>query len=100
MYTGESKLGNTIAPVQKQSVAAEVVSYVERLANRAQQLTERVDMKLHPIMTSDQLQPKPTEVTDKVGREYPPLFAGIQSKLYEISCALESIERALDRTEL
>ena len=83
---------------QRQPVSAEVAEYAERLSNRAYQLAERVNGKLHSVMTSEQ--PRPCELKSNDPVEYPPLFADMRGNLNGISNALDSIEYALSRTEL
>lgn len=82
----------------RQPVAAEVTQFAERMANQAQQLAERVNGKLHSVMTSEC--PRPCEVVCKDSTEYPPLFSDLRGNLIAINDALESIEYALSRTEL
>jgi hypothetical protein len=99
--TMQPKYGNAIQNAEcsaRQPVAAEVVQFAERLANQAQALAERVNGKLHSVMTSDC--PRPCEVTGKDSIEYPPLFSDLRGKLIAINGALESIEYAISRTEL
>ena len=92
-------LGNANSQMpQRAPVSNEVVSFAERLANRAQQLAERVNGKLHPVMTSEQ--PRPCEGNGKDGQEYPPLFSELRNNFQAIAGALDSIEYALSRTEL
>lgn len=82
----------------RQTVAAEVAQFAERLANQAHALAERVNGKLHSVMTSEC--PRPCEVAGKDSTEYPPLFSDLRGNLMTINGALESIEYALSRTEL
>lgn len=82
----------------RQTVAAEVAQFAERLANQAEQLVDRVNGKLHSVMTSEV--PRPVEVAGKDSTEYPPLFSDLRAKLMAIHGALDSIEYALSRTEL
>ena len=82
----------------RQPVSAEVSQFAERLANQAQALAERVNGKLHSVMTSEC--PRPCEVASKDPTEYPPLFSDLRENLMTINGALESIEYALSRTEL
>ena len=82
----------------RQPVSAEIAQFAERLAQQAQQLAERVNGKLHSVMTSEC--PRPTEVLCKDSTEYPPLFSDLRGNLIAINGALESIEYALSRTEL
>jgi len=84
--------------VARQTVAAEVAQFAERLANQAQQLAERVNGKLHSVMTSEC--PRTCEVVSKDSTEYPPLFSDLRGNLIAINGALESIEYAMSRTEL
>lgn len=85
------------APV-RQSVAVEVTQFAESLANRAQQLVERVNEKLQPVMSGEV--PRACSASTKESMEYPPLFADLRSNFQAISIALESIEYAMSRTEL
>jgi len=90
---------NNIGPcAAHEPVAADVVSFAERLANKAQQLSEAVNVKLHPVMNSEQ--PRPCESIGKEIQEYPPLFAELHNKFQAIAGALDSIEYAMSRTEL
>ena len=57
----------------RQPVAVEVAQFAERLANQAQALAERVNGKLHSVMTNDCQ--RPCEVASKDSTEYPPLFS-------------------------
>ena len=82
----------------RQPVSAEVAQFAERLANQAQALAERVNGKLHSVMTSEC--PRPCEIASKDSTEYPPLFSDLRGNLMTINGALESIEYALSRTEL
>jgi len=82
----------------RQPVAAEVAQFAERLAKQAQQLAERVNGKLHSVMTSEG--PRPCEVSGKDSMEYPPLFSDLRENLIAINGALDSIEYAMSRTEL
>jgi hypothetical protein len=91
-----STLVSDCAP--RQPVSAEVAQFAERLANQAQQLAERVNGKLHSVMTSEC--PRPCEVVNKDSTEYPPLFSDLRGNLIAINGALESIEYAMSRTEL
>lgn len=93
---GENKKGAD--QPQRKPVSAEVANYAERLANRAQQLAERVNGKLHSVMTSEG--PRPDELPCKDPVEYPPLFSDMRGNLNGISNALDSIEDAMSRTEL
>lgn len=102
MYENQSqaKLGNAIGAgsPDRQPVAAEVANFAERLARRAQELAERVNGKLHSVMTSEC--PRPCEGIGKDSQEYPPLFADLRGNFQSIASALDSIEYALSRTEL
>ena len=82
----------------REPISTEVVSFAERLANRAQQLSERVNEKLHPVMTSEAS--RQGEGTVKEVQEYPPLFADLRNNFKKIAGALDSIEHAVSRTEL
>lgn len=82
----------------RQTVAAEVAQFAERLANQAQTLAEQVSNKLHSVMISEY--PRPCEVASKDSTEYPPLFSDLRGNLMTINSALESIEYTLSRTEL
>lgn len=94
MYASEAKLAAT----ERKPVSAEVAGFAELLANRAQQLAERVNGKLHSVMTSET--PRPCETTCKDSQEYPPLFADLRNNFQAIAVALDSIDHALSRTEL
>lgn len=90
----------TQAPPQpaRQPVSADVMQYANNLANRAQSLAERVNEKLHPVMTSETPRARGTVCKDSV--EYPPMFADMRNNLQRIDAALDSIEYAMSRTEL
>ena len=90
--------GQDAAQPVRPPVSTEVAQFAEGLANQAQALAERVNNKLHSVMTSDF--PRPYEVAGKTSTEYPPLFADLRGNLMRIDDALESIEYALSRTEL
>ena len=82
-----------------QSVANEVVNFLNALVQEADQLNDRVYSKLSSVMVSAQ----PTcesAPSSSIRREYPPLWDDIQSKLYSIRNYFDSINGALDRTEL
>ena len=83
---------------KRDPVSVEVAGFAERLANRAQDLAERVNGKLHSVMTSEM--PRPCEGIGKDGQEYPPLFADLRGNFNAIAGALDTIEYALSRTEL
>lgn len=93
-------LGNAVcaAPTARQSVAAEVAQFAQNLSQRAASLAERVNGKLHPIMTSDYPRECCKPTPDSV--EYPPLFSDLRVNLQGIDDALSAIEFALSRTEL
>lgn len=82
----------------RQPAAAEVAIFAERLAKRAQDLAERVNGKLHSVMTSETL--RPCEAIGKDDQEYPPLFNDLRENFQAIAGALDSIEYAMQRTEL
>ena len=82
----------------RQPVAADVMQYAQNLANRAQSLAERVNGKLHPVMTSET--PRACGAVCKDSVEYPPMFSDLRDNLQGIDAALDSIEYALSRTEL
>lgn len=82
----------------RQPVSADVMQYAQNLANRAQSLAERVNGKLHPVMTSETPRACGTACKDSV--EYPPMFADMRNNLQGIEAALDSIEYAMSRTEL
>ncbi len=90
--------GQDAAQPGRQPVSAEVAQLAEYLSSRAQALAERVNVKLHSVMTSDCT--RPCEVAGKDSTEYPPLFADLRGNLRGIDSALDSIEYALSRTEL
>jgi hypothetical protein len=97
----QPKYANEANCAARQPVSAEVAMFAERLAKRAQDLAERVNGKLHSVMTSDT--PRPCEVIvkdSKDGQEYPPLFNDLRVNFQAISGALDSIEYAMQRTEL
>lgn len=94
----QPKYANEVGCAARQPVAAEVASYAERLASRARDLAERVNGKLHSVMTSET--PRHCELAAKDGQEYPPLFNDLRGNFQAISGALDSIESALQRTEL
>ena len=89
--------GSCVSPT-REPVSAEVASYVQRLAERALFLADRVNGKLHSVMTSEC--PRACEEKGKDLVEYPPLFSDIRSNLNGIENALDSIESAMSRTEL
>lgn len=82
----------------QQPVSNEVMVFVEMLAKRAQNLAERVNGKLHSVMTSEM--PRTCDGAIKDGREYPPLFSELRNNFNTIESALDSIEYAMQRTEL
>lgn len=82
----------------RQPVSREVAQFTERLAHQAHALAERVNGKLHSVMTSEC--PRPCEVAIKDSTEYPPLFSDLRDNLLVIKVALESIDYSLSRTEL
>ena len=84
----------------RQPVAAEVAQFAERLAKQAQVLADKVNGKLHSVMTSDC--PRPCDPVNKNMDtiEYPPLFSDLRGNLSAIELAFASIEYALSRTEL
>lgn len=99
MTTVQLKPQNEMTSVARQSVSAEVTLYAERLAVRAQELAERVNGTLYPVMTS--AVPHPCEGTnERTLQEYPPLFADLRNTFQAIAGALDSIESAISRTEL
>lgn len=87
------------ACVARQPAAAEVVALAEHVSNRAHQLSERMDIKLRPVMSD-----LPSSLGDPVrggdDREYPPLFADLRGQLQSINAALARIEYFIDCTEL
>lgn len=85
----------------RQPVSAEVAQSAERVAARAQHLSELLDNKLHSVMTT--ASPRPSETVSSVNKdlvEYPPLFADLRDCLTRINAALDAIEYAMSRTEL
>lgn len=76
----------------------DVMQYAQALSQRATSLAERVNGKLHPVMTSDYEREVGNPVPDSV--EYPPLFSELRGNLQGIEDALFAIEYALSRTEL
>lgn len=99
MYENAAKLGNAIcAAPTRQPVAAEVTQFAQNLSQRATSLAERVNGKLHPVMTSDY--PRECGKVAKDSVEYPPLFSDLRGSLQGIDDALDVIEYALSRTEL
>ncbi len=96
MYENATKICN--APT-RQPVSAEVAQFAQNLANRAQALAERVNGKLHSVMTSE----TPRACGGAIAKdsvEYPPLFSDMRNSFQGIDSALDSIEYALSRTEL
>lgn len=89
---------NEVTCAARQPASVEVALFAERLAKRAQDLAERVNGKLHSVMTSETL--RPCEAIDKDGQEYPPLFNDLRENFQAIAGALDSIEYAMQRTEL
>lgn len=83
---------------ERQPVAVEVMNYAQNLAGRAQTLAERLNGKLHTVMTSET--PRACVASLKDGAEYPPLFSDLRNSFQGIDSALDSIEYALSRTEL
>ena len=99
MYENTAKSGNAIgASATRQPVAAEVAQFAQNLNQRAVSLAERVNGKLHPVMTSDYPRECCKPTPDSV--EYPPLFSDLRGNLQGIEGALNAIEYALSRTEL
>jgi hypothetical protein len=96
-YVNANSTANEGCPT-RQPVSAEVAQFAERLAKQAQELADRVNGKLHSVMTSEC--PRPCEAVDKDSTEYPPLFSDLRENLIMINGALDSIEYALSRTEL
>lgn len=94
----QPKYANEATCTDRQPVSAEVAMFADRLAKRAQDLAERVNGKLHSVMTSET--PRPCEVVGKDGHEYPPLFNDLRGNFQAIAGALDSIEYAMQRTEL
>lgn len=82
---------------QRQPVAVEITEFAQSLANRAAELKERVNGKLHPVMQSDFARPCDPECKDP---EFPPLFNDLRNSFRAIAASLETIEHALNRTEL
>lgn len=87
----------TAQPETRTPVAIDVVRFAELLANRAQSLAERTNVKLHPVMTADYPRPCAENLKEQ---EYPPLFAELRNNFQAIAGALDTIEHALSRTEL
>ena len=95
----QSKFETQIAQKpERQPVSADVMQYAQALNQRATSLAERVNGKLHPVMTSDYPREDRNPVPDSV--EYPPLFSELRGNLRGIESALSDIEHALSRTEL
>lgn len=80
------------------AVALLIAKFAGGLADRSEQLAERVHTKLYSVMTSDC--PPPVEVAKLSGREYPPLFNDLRGKFQRISDSLDCIEYEMRRTEL
>lgn len=102
MQAQESKVGRigagALPPPARQPVAAGVLGFAEKLTVRAQMLADQVDMRLRPVMTSDNR----AECLNSAEKpeEYPPLFADLRNCFQGIEGALDRIEDALSRTEL
>ena len=90
--------GNDECAADRQPLAADIMNYAASLATRAQNLAERVNGKLRPVMTSEIPRPIPDPAKD--AREWPPLFHELRSCFDVVGDALESIEYAMSRTEL
>lgn len=102
LYTAQQmdkKYMNETLCTSQQSVSAEVAMTAERLAKRAQGLAELLNVKLQSVMTSDTLN-RGELGSIKEEREYPPLFNNLRGSFNAVSFALDSIESALNRTEL
>lgn len=79
-------------------VSATVLSMAALVAKRAQAVADQVEAKLHSVMANSPS--PPCEAISKVQEQYPPLFADLRTELDAIAGALDTIERALSRTEL
>jgi hypothetical protein len=82
----------------QESIASEVLKITAQISKDAQQIAERLNNKLAPVMRSSA--PQTQCEKEKQCREYPPLFAEWSSHVSSIHNSLEIIEDAIRRTEL
>ena len=94
----QQQFTNQAVQPARQPVSVEVVQFAQNLASRAQSLAERVNGKLHPVMTSET--PHACGTSSKDSAEYPPMFSDLRNSFQGIDAALDSIEYAMSRTEL
>ena len=87
-----------VTPVARKPVASDIAEFAEKLANRANSIADRLQGKLQSVMISD----RPSEgcCNEIQDREYPPLFSDLRNNFNSISRSLDSIEYAIQRTEL
>ena len=85
----------------QETVGVLITKLATGIADRAENLAERLSQRLVPVMRADR--PSIQETSGKlanVPREYPPLFEELRNKLQNIENALNRIESCLSRTEL
>ena len=97
-YAGERMMAKGAPSVTRQSTAAEVAQIGQVLSKRAQELAERLEERLRPVMSVPT--PRVCEDSAKEARQFPPLFSDLRSTFGLIKDALDSIENAIQRTEL
>jgi len=90
-------LEDSKAEKSQPSVATEVMAETSKVANKLQQVVERLECKLFPVMKA-KLEPALT--VEKNCWEYPPLFSELAGYNTSINNSIEIIEDCIQRIEL
>ena len=84
---------------KREPISMNILSFAQKLADRADSLATRTHNKLGPVMQSQP--PSPENLKSVTGSQaYPPMFDELRERFSVIDRALNSIEDALSRTEL
>ena len=83
--------------VRKENVSEQITSRLDRIVGRMVNLNDRVHCKLDPLMMPE----RPVDCSPSMEPEtFPVYFDRIRSMCYQIESKIDSIESALDRTEI
>ena len=88
-------------PIKKEKAVSVIMSDLDRLAERAEQLADSIAIRLEPISAPEsQSFEKGKPDVMQVEKAMPLLFADIRSKYRRVQAALSICEDAIDRLEV
>ncbi len=91
----------TVAKCQvdkKETVAQEVMNYLDRIAGQAEKTSSRLEDQLGSVCRRDT--PNEEVASAQPEREYPPYFVDFRERLRNIDYAMHRINDVMDRCEI